>query len=66
MCEKENYMFGFDYNSFKEALKRVQEENHARLMEDIEKVKTQVEKILTLCLESSSSLSRAAYPGIEL
>lgn len=59
-------MIGFNYNSFKEALKRVEQENHARLMEDIEKVKAFVEKALTLCLESNANLSRTNYPGVEL
>lgn len=59
-------MLGFDYNSFKEALKKVQEERHALLMQDIEKVKAFVEKALTLCLESSASMSRVNYPGVEL
>jgi hypothetical protein len=59
-------MIGFNYDSFKAALKRVEEENHARLMADIEKVKAFVEKALTLCLESSASMSRANYPGVEL
>jgi hypothetical protein len=59
-------MAGFNYNGFKEALKRVQEENHAKLMQDIEKVKAFVEKALTLCLESNANISRMNYPGIEL
>ena len=54
-------MLGFDYNSFKEALKKVQEENHVRLMQDIEKVKAFVEKTLTLFLESSSNMSKVNY-----
>lgn len=56
-------MLGFNYDSFKEALKRVQEENHVRLMEDIEKVKAFVEKALTLCLESNANMSRVNYSG---
>lgn len=56
-------MLGFNYNSFKEALHRVQEENHLRLMEDIEKVKAFVEKALTLFLESSANTSRVSYSG---
>lgn len=59
-------MLGFNYNSFKEALKKVQEENHVRLMEDIEKVKAFVEKALTLCLESTANMSRTSYQGLEL
>lgn len=59
-------MLGFDYNRFKEALKRVEEENHKRLMQDVDKVKATVERALTMCLESSANMSRANYPGVEL
>ncbi len=59
-------MLGFDYNHFKEALKKVEEENHARLMQDIEKVKVFVEKALTLCLESNANVARMNYPGVEM
>lgn len=59
-------MAGFDYSSFKEALKRAKEESHALLMRDIEKVKAFVEKMLTLCLESNANISRASYPGLEI
>lgn len=59
-------MSGFNYDSFKAALKRVQDENHERLMDDIEKVKAFVEKALTLCLESNASKARMNYPGVEL
>lgn len=56
---------GFDYNRFKEALYKVEKDNHERLMAEIDKVKAFVEKGLTLCLESSASVSRTNYPGIE-
>ena len=59
-------MAGFNYNSFKEALKKVEQENHAKLMADIEVVKAFVEKALTLCLESNASMARTSYPGVEL
>lgn len=59
-------MPGFNYNKFKEALRNAETENHARLMIDVEKVKAFVEKMLTLCLESSANLSRMNYPGVEL
>lgn len=59
-------MSGFNYKSFKEALKRAQEENHRMLMDEIAKVKTFVEKSLTLFLESNANLARVDYPGIEL
>lgn len=58
-------MFGFDYDKFKAALLKAQEESHAVLLKDIEKVKAWVEKALTLCLESNASLARVNYPGIE-
>lgn len=59
-------MSGFNYDSFKAALKRVQDENHARLMDDIEKVKAFVEKALTLGLECNANQTRMNYPGVEL
>lgn len=59
-------MSGFNYDSFKEALRKVQEENHTRLLQDIEKVKAFVEKALTLCLESNANTARMNYPGVEL
>lgn len=59
-------MLGFDYNRFKVALKKVEEEKYAKLMQDVEKVKAFVEKTLTLCLESSANMSRVNYPGLEL
>lgn len=59
-------MLGFNYKSFKEALKRVQEENHAVLLEDIEKVKAFVEKALTSFFESSANLAKLEYPGVEV
>lgn len=62
----DKHMLGFNYNSFKEALKRVEQENHLRLMEDIKKVKAFVEKALTLFLESSTNMSRVSYPGVDI
>lgn len=59
-------MLGFDYNRFKEALKKAQEHSYAVLLEDIAKVKAFVEKMLTLCLESTSNMSRVNYPGLEV
>lgn len=58
-------MFGFNYESFKAALKKAQDDSYAILMKDIEIVKTHVEKCLTMFLESNANLSRMNYPGIE-
>jgi len=59
-------MLGFNYNNFKESLKKAEQENHARLMDDIEKVKAFVEKGLTLFLESNANMSRTSYPGVDV
>lgn len=58
-------MFGFDYDKFKAALLKAQEDSHAVLMQDIEKVRAWVEKALTLCLESNANMSRVNYPGVD-
>lgn len=58
-------MMGFNYESFKAALIKAQEESHAVLMKDIEIVKAHVEKWLAMFLESSSNLARMDYPGLE-
>lgn len=58
-------MAGFNYGSFKAALKRAQDESYSILLKDIEIVKAYVEKGLTLFLESNANLSRMHYPGIE-
>lgn len=59
-------MFKFNYDSFKDALKASEENYHAQLMEDIEKVRALVEKGLTLFLESSSNSARVCYPGADI
>lgn len=58
-------MAGFNYDSFKAALKRAQDESYAILLKDIEIVKAHVERGLTLFLDSNANLSRMNYPGIE-
>lgn len=59
-------MIGFNYNSFKEALKKVEQERYEQLQRDIVQVKAFVEKALTLFLESSANVSRVNYQGIDL
>ncbi|MFA7658023.1 MAG: hypothetical protein WCY19_01160 [Candidatus Gastranaerophilaceae bacterium] len=59
-------MSGFNYNSFKEAINGVEQENYSKLMDDVEKVKVFIEKALTLCLESNANTARTNYPGVEL
>lgn len=59
-------MLGFNYENFKAALRRVEEENYARLMADVAKVKAFVERALTLFLESSANMANTQYHGVEL
>jgi hypothetical protein len=59
-------MAGFNYNSFKEAVRRIELEKFAELERDINQVKAFVEKALTLSLESSANVARMNYPGVEL
>lgn len=56
----------FNYENFKRALKRVEEEKFALLQKDIEQVKAWVEKMLTLSLESNANLSRTNYLGVDM
>lgn len=58
-------MAGFNYESFRAAIKRAQDESYAILLKDIEIVKAHVEKWLTMFLDSSSNLARMDYPGLE-
>jgi len=59
-------MFGFNYENFKAALLKAEQDRHELLERDIAKVKAFVEKALTLCLESNANLARTSYPGVEL
>ncbi len=59
-------MLGFNYDSFKEAIKKVEQENYARLMSDIEKVKAFVEKALAMFLESNTNMTQVRYPSVGL
>lgn len=56
----------FNYESFKNALRKVEEEKFAILKKDIEQVKAWVEKMLTLSLESTANMSRTNYSGVDL
>ena len=59
-------MFNFNYEEFKAALKKAEEERYLALREDLEKVKAFVEKALTMFLESSSNKARLSYPGADI
>lgn len=59
-------MTGFDYNRFKEALLKAKEDSYAVLVEDVEKVKANVEKLLTMFLDSNTNKARTCYPGVDI
>lgn len=55
-----------NYEKFKQALKRRQEESYELLMQEVKKVKETVERLLTLAFESSASQARTNYTGLEM
>ena len=55
-----------NYEKFKQALKRRQEESYELLMQEVKKVKETVEKLLTLAFECSASQARTNYTGLEM
>lgn len=59
-------MLGFNYNNFKDAVKRSEEEKHEELTKDVNQVRAFVEKILTLSLDNCANKARTNYPGVEL
>lgn len=56
----------FNYEKFKQALKKRQEESYELLMQEVKKVKETIEKILTLILETSASSARSNYSGLDM
>jgi hypothetical protein len=56
----------FNYESFRMALKKVEEERFLILQKDIKQVKAWVEKALTMCLDSTANMSRATYSGVDM
>ena len=59
-------MAGFNYEKFKEALKRREEEAYAALKDEVAKVRDNVEKMLALFCESSANQARTNYSGLEM
>ena len=59
-------MFNFNREKFEGALKEADENQNVLLMNEVDQVKKFVEKALTMCLESTASISRATYPGVDL
>jgi len=59
-------MYRFDYKEFKMALKRYEEKKFEELKAEIKKMKESIEKMLTLCFESSASQARTNYSGLDM
>ncbi len=59
-------MAGFNYEKFKEALKRREEESFAALKAEVAKVRDYVEKMLALFCENSANQARTNYSGLEM
>lgn len=59
-------MAGFDFEKFKLALKNIEEEKYAVLQEDVKKVRNVVEKVLTMAMENTASVSRRSYAGLDM
>lgn len=59
-------MYNEKFENLKKALKRKEEENYAKLREEVKKVRATIEKILTMILESSASVAKTNYSGLEM
>ena len=57
-------MAGFE--KFKMALKKAEEQKYEELQKDLKKVKTVIEKILSMAMENTASVARTKYAGLEM
>ena len=55
-----------NFEKFKLALKKLEEQKYAELREDVKKVRNVVEKILKLALENTAQVARTNYAGIDI
>ena len=59
-------MFNQNFEKFKLALKKREEERYAKLQDEIRKMRDNIEHFLTLFFESTSGQSQAKYTGLEM
>ena len=59
-------MYNEKFENLKKALKRKEEENYAKLREEVKKVRATIEKVLTMILESSANVAKTNYSGLEM
>ena len=55
-----------NFKKFKIALRKAEEERQEELKQDVKKVRNVVEKILTMAMENTASVSRTNYAGLEM
>ncbi len=55
-----------NFEKFKLALKKVEEEKYDELQKDVKKVRNVVEKILKMALENTAQVTRMTYAGTEM
>ena len=54
------------FENLKKALKKREEENYARLREEILKLRNNIEHFLTVFFESTSGKAQTNYQGLEM
>ena len=57
-------MARFNFEKFKLALKKREEERYAKLQEEIRKLRDNIEKVLTMFFESTTSKAQTRYSGL--
>ena len=55
-----------NFKKFQKALKKAEEERQQELKQDIAKVRSTVEKILTMAMENTANTARTNYAGLEM
>lgn len=55
-----------NYERFKKALQEYEERRYTELKEEVKRVKAFVEKMLTVCFESTASQARSNYSGLDM
>lgn len=55
-----------NFKKFQKALKKAEEERQQELKQDIAKVRSAVEKILTMAMENTANTARTNYAGLEM
>lgn len=59
-------MKNITFENLKKALKKREEENYARLREEIIKLRDNIEHFLTVFFESTASKAQTNYQGLEM